>query len=289
MAPRDIREIYRSSRAAYDAGDLAKARALVIQVVRRRPNEPALWVHLGNLEAEMELLQAAMRSYRKAIRIDPTFLRAYVGSGLALLEANRPRDAREMFLRALAIREDAPARIHLGVTRTRLGELNDARTDFLVATELAPTNVDAWMGLAMSYLPEDADRARPCLERAQALDPADVRPRRELAILQWLAGERKEGEQKLARLRQEHPSDSMTWVYSAIVVHAAGDAREAIEFLSKASDAAPVWAWPCTLAARMALGFGSLGMARTLTRMALDLDPNDQSAQRLLCELERDA
>ena len=79
------------------------------------------------------------------------------------------------------ITSEAQQVIHEGNAALRVGDMFEARQHFRRATELEPTNIAAWLGLA-SAVPTFAEK-RECFERVLALDPQNEEARLGLAYV----------------------------------------------------------------------------------------------------------
>lgn len=116
----------------------------------------------------------AVRGFRGAIRLDPTFAPAHRELGAAMLRAGRFEEAAASLGRAVELDPDLPdAHNSLGAALAQLGRLDEAIGAFQRAADLDPNLVSAWYNLAVLHL-----RAgdRPAFDNALAqlrrLDPA---------------------------------------------------------------------------------------------------------------------
>ena len=94
-------------------------------------------------------LDAAVESYRRALRVDPGCLEAYVNLGSLLRLQNRPADALDSCRLALEI--DArfvPAVLLLADLEADAGRFSDAESAYRRAIALQRNSPEAWAGLA---------------------------------------------------------------------------------------------------------------------------------------------
>jgi len=95
--------------------------------------------NLGMLEARLGNLAAAQAAFEKAIRIQPSFVPAYVNLADVQRRQGREGDAETTLRRALAVDPSAPAVQHaLALSLVRQKRLADAIAALRRATELAP-------------------------------------------------------------------------------------------------------------------------------------------------------
>ena len=73
----DVELLRKQANDAYNNQQYAKALPMYQQLVSVSPNEPALWLRLGNIQASQKQQTNAIKSYRKAISLQPEMSVAY--------------------------------------------------------------------------------------------------------------------------------------------------------------------------------------------------------------------
>jgi Flp pilus assembly protein TadD len=89
-------ELYR------DAGDSARAAALLREAVALEPATGSYWNSLGMVLGGQDALAEAERAFRQAVERDPASARYRYNLGLALERQGRGDEARAAFVEALA-------------------------------------------------------------------------------------------------------------------------------------------------------------------------------------------
>jgi tetratricopeptide (TPR) repeat protein len=187
LAGAGVSRLRAPSRYAVAAGAI-----VILLVATRRQSEfwltsEALWTrvaevdstshvahnNLGTIYAERGESERAMRSYRKAIDLSPTYPGPYNNMGFELAQAGRYDEAIRMYRKAISLEPDnADAESNLGNALAMQGRLDDAVRHFSRAATLAPHRAGtqfSW-GLAL-YKSGRLREAALRLERAIELDP----------------------------------------------------------------------------------------------------------------------
>ena len=97
----------------------------------------------------------AVKSYDRAIEINPDFSEAWYNRGIALTELGRYTDAVTSYDKAVEINPDFPeAWYNRGIALTELGRYTDAVTSYDKAVEINPDFPEAWYnrGIALAEL-----------------------------------------------------------------------------------------------------------------------------------------
>jgi tetratricopeptide (TPR) repeat protein len=144
-----------------------RARALVGQA----PNDPDRHFTLGLAQSEQNL-DEAMKSFRRALEIDPRHALARYNLALALNRADRTAEAIEEMKTTVANDPRPETRYQLGVMYSRQGAFDDATRELKAAIAADPRSADAHAALAAVFRArrewENAERE---LRRAIAIKP----------------------------------------------------------------------------------------------------------------------
>ena len=174
-------------------GDSARLRQIVAQRL----------VETGNLEA-------AIKAYREALKIDPHLTGAHFELGEALLRnsssatpADQLEEARKELETAVAEdRHDAQAECLLGELSLRGSDEKDAKQHLLKALAIQPQNPDAHLGMGKVYvLDGDLEKALNEFKNVIRQDPANAQAHYVLAQTYRKLGQLKDAEQEVATYR----------------------------------------------------------------------------------------
>lgn len=169
----DVDVVYALGRAAFHAGDEARAASALATLERVAPRAPHTSILRGDMRDADHDWAAAERAYREAIARQPDFPRAQFSLGLVLYKQRRYDEAAGAFDRELAFnaRFD-PALYYRGTLELDRGR-PDAALPFLQRlTEVAPGRADGWRALGQGRLAlRQPEAAIDVLRESVRLDP----------------------------------------------------------------------------------------------------------------------
>ena len=157
---------------AISDGDFDQASQILNQCQQQQPNSAEVYFLMGNLNERQQKLEEAIKSYQKAIELDPDFTRSYYNLGVLLLVQEKAVKASEMFDQ-LVRREPRFISDFL-----RIGRMFILQKDYLtahrylkMAVEVKPT-ANAYNDLAViSIFEKDFDNSIEYALKAVELDP----------------------------------------------------------------------------------------------------------------------
>jgi len=117
------------------------------------PNSVILLNIIGVLNAELKQLDAAIDSYKKALKIRPDFADAYNNMGIALNEKGDSDSAIDSYKKALKIRPDfADVYNNMGIALNEQGDSDSAIDSYKKALKINPDSANAYnnMGIALN-------------------------------------------------------------------------------------------------------------------------------------------
>jgi len=183
----------------YSRGDDPRTRSFLIdRLGRLRSNALAIrrrWVVLlgaaADAHRERGEYDAAVRTYGKALEIDPEDASVYLNLGLALAAQGRANDAETAFQRSIAIDSTSVlAWVNLGISRASHGDHGGAISAYQSASRVNPNDALPWYNLGNLYLrasrTEDAAHA---YERAVTLSPGLAEASFNLARARIISGQ----------------------------------------------------------------------------------------------------
>ena len=153
-------------------GDQAVQRAR--DLVAQAPNDPDRYFTLGLAQSEQNV-EEAMKSFRRALEIDPRHTLARYNLALALNRTDRTAEAIAEMKKTLAIDSRAETHYMLGVMYSHLGEFEAAIRELKAATAADPSSAAAHAALGSVFRARrDWENAERELRRAIAInsDPA---------------------------------------------------------------------------------------------------------------------
>ncbi len=188
LAPDSVRLRVNLAEAYQTAGDLDQARAVYADVIRRRPDDPAIadaLNNLGNIARAEARFDEALAAFDRAIVLRSDHVAARNGRALALQALGRNDDAERELEDALALDPSfATTHSNLGNLYFRRDEIPRARDAYLAAIRLDPEHADAHNNLGSAYFRlGDRRRAEQEYREALRLDPQSAGAQRNLAIM----------------------------------------------------------------------------------------------------------
>ncbi len=219
-------------------GDLEKAEARIALALEYSPRFTEAWVNLGLIEMNRGNFERARRDFVKARDLNPDLPAPHQALGL-LADHQGQIAAAERFYRA-ALKVDpgfAPARINLARRLFEESALEEAREQFLRATQIAPEVVEAWTGLCETLLRlQRIDEAEDVLGQARARFGANASVALLEARMLLRRGAFVEAEERLVALVRsidpQRVSAALAWL--AVARIGEGDLAGAIESARRA-------------------------------------------------------
>ena len=171
--------------AAFQAGRLEEAEAILRGILARTPDDAGCWNNLGNLLQEVRRLDEAEAAFRRAIALLPDHPEFHNNLGNLFKLARRLPEAEAAYRRGIECKPDNPATYNLlGILCTEAGKLDDAEAAYHRALELNPEFADAHNNLGILFKaagkPAEAEAE---YRRALQLDPEFAEAHNNLGIL----------------------------------------------------------------------------------------------------------
>jgi tetratricopeptide (TPR) repeat protein len=249
------------ARAAFAAGQVADARALLDTLMAENDRNPEVWAALADVhEAQGDV--------------------AASDQALQMAQALAPFEPRY------------PARLG-DLLATRYGGTQDAEAaaSYERALRLDPTWAELWLRKArMEQRSGDWEAAERSYRRYAALEPDGPFAEEALAEADGVHRTRppKPVLSEAPRCPPEVSVEGCRAFYVAAVLHVDGRIEEALEELDQARAVAPLWSRPLNLEANIRLQAGQGRAAISLYEQSLALDPSQEALYLLLWELWQD-
>jgi tetratricopeptide (TPR) repeat protein len=186
-------------------------------------------------EAKFGKISLALADYEKAISLDPSYVKAYIGRGSVRLEAQDSEGSIADFSKAIELSGHTPSRGLLyyyyylrGVAKSTKGELDGAMEDFTKAIELRPDFGAAYNRRGIERLEKgDKDGGQADLSKAEQLNHTQSR-----------------GKERFQAAQIEPEVNSGKYFYDrAVRESVSGDKDSAFADFTKAIKAFPFSAW----------------------------------------------
>jgi Flp pilus assembly protein TadD len=135
-----------------EQGQYPSAIQMMELLLQTDPDDESLLYNLGMALSDVGRLSEAERHLRKLLAIDPNNTNGRIALGVALQRQQRNKDAIAELRRA--VREDTRnpwAHRNLGACLLQAGEATEGKEHLKTATELNPTDQQAWFGLGKAY------------------------------------------------------------------------------------------------------------------------------------------
>lgn len=137
-----VRKEIAEALACADQGELVIAEARLQILSHDHPDEVAVFMALGEVQARRGDDEGAVEAYGRAVDRNKSVVEAWLGLGEALARLSRGDPARDAFRRALSLGREAPLRARAHVGRAQLasqsGRTTEALRELRKAAEAAP-------------------------------------------------------------------------------------------------------------------------------------------------------
>jgi Flp pilus assembly protein TadD len=215
----------RTARAALVSGQAGTSLAIAEGVLSQEPNNVAALVQAGDAEVSMQDRMDAEHSYKRALALDPSNLRAQLGLAKMQLAID-PHTAETSFRAILAKNpRSALTLTDLGVSLDRQNRAAEAQAAYKQALALDPNLFSAHVDLALSLaLNGQAALGEQMLRDAAQSADSTPRVRADLAVAQIAAGH---GDQAAQTLRADLSSEDTKASLDGMAVLQPGGAKKA--------------------------------------------------------------
>ena len=292
-ATEDIMLLVQAAGDALAAGQLDKARPLVLRALNLAPGHPEA-MHIDALLALASGCPAeALELIDRVLTQSPRHAAAHLARGESFRALGRPDDALEAYRQSIALDGvPAPPWRLLGHALRELGRHDEALRAYREALARDPADAEAALhrGLALEHLGR-SEEAREAFETSVRLQPDSAEAHDHLGLALHAAGRMPEAVEALGRAVALNPDRVLPFCHLGIALTAAGRHQEAIEALhgALALDAGCPEAHCAMGAVRRALGY--LDQSLAAYREALSVRPDFSEAHFqlgcLLAELNK--
>ncbi len=254
--------------------DFSKALELLQPAIQASPNSSQLWMLQGLAYAGEGDSQAALASYKHAIKISPDYLPALEGAAQIEYEAGED-DAIPLLQHVLTLRPEEPtSHAMLAVLAEKKGDCATAIEHYAASGSLLGSQPDALQGYGVCLLKlNQTAKAIDVFQRLVNRRPDDPRGRRGLAAVQLAAGKPRDALATLKPMLDAAP-DVSTMRLAAGACEAAKDTPGAVKLLHDAIVKDPLQIAPYVDFAEMAMDHQSFQAGVDMIDAGLKLQPN---------------
>ena len=184
------------------------ARPELARLVAAAPANPLYPYWVGRLDYDDGQYATAVESFRRALELDPRFMRAYDNLGLCYEALGRFDEALRSWEEAIRLNEGQKTKspwppLNLGLMLTRLDRLDEAEARFRQSLRCDPRFPQAHYQLGLTLEKKrSAGEAVSELEEAVRLDPAYSEAQYALARLYRRSGQPEKADQALQRFQE---------------------------------------------------------------------------------------
>jgi len=192
------------------------ARSELEKLARANPREPLYPYWLGRIDYDAMQFKAAAANLRKALELDPNFMKAYDNLGLTYEALAQYDDAIRIYQQALGLNRRQPIPspwppLNLGTLLIKLGRLEEAETCMQESLRYEPRFPKAHfqMGLLLEKEKKDEEALRE-LSRSAEYDPAYPEPHYVLGRIYQRIGDKAKADaewQTFQKLKKENPHE----------------------------------------------------------------------------------
>ena len=165
-----------TARMAYDANDLDQSAEFLRRAVALAPNDFSFRVNLGMVLVIAREFDQAITILRDAVAMKPDSPEALANLGAALRQKGDFAEAAEVLHHAATLTPDnTPVLVNLGAVLTNLERFDDAISTLQTAVAVRPDDELAHYNLAIAYKESgQLDKALNSLRRVTSLNPANL-------------------------------------------------------------------------------------------------------------------
>ena len=184
------------------------------QAIKIKPDYAEAYLNMGIALKDCGDLEKAMNQYKKALRIKPDYFEAYLGLGVTLKSMGNLDASIESYKKAIKIKPDyAEAYSNMGNALRDKGEIEAAIDSYKQAIKIKPDYADGHWNL--SGTSADITEAKNWLIKCLKSDDSFVTAELMLAALNFYEGNEKDFNNLINSSLWDHPyTRSFSWVFS---------------------------------------------------------------------------
>lgn len=216
----------------------------------------------------------AVAAFELAITLDPGSAAFYLVLGEAMNESGNLAGAERAYKDALALKREAWMHDLLGAVQFSLGKRQEALDSFRSAQEIDPEDFDSCFNIAILTEIDQPEEAHKYYRQATILDPSSAEAFRDLAWLEYRAGNYQGAEESIRRSVELDPEDALAHTYWGAILESFANLTSAEEHYMLACELNPRLSIAFDFIGKLHHSMGKPKEAETELRRAIELDPN---------------
>ena len=269
-------------------GNITKAAKYYQYLISQGFNDPRIFSNYGLILKSVGKSQEAVKSFRKAIELNPIFADAYSNLGNLLRDLGDLKEAERTTRKAIEINPNLiNPHLNLGIILQDLGQLQEAESSLKKAIELNPDFAEAYsaLGLVLKDLGE-LEEAKRYTFKAIEINPSLLNPHLNLGIILQELGQLQEAESSLRKAIELNPNFAEAYLNLGNLMKDLGKIKEEELSLRKAIELNPDFAEAYSNLGSLLKDLGKIKEAELSLRKAIELKPNFADAYFNLSHLE---
>jgi len=229
-SPPVVLEHFASPNRAVNIPEFVNTSPAMIARIREEFVDDVSYLRGADVSLQVGDTKTALRSYRKALELNPDNVDVRVNMAIALIRAGNTKQAESHLLEAIRVMPGhAGAHANLGNLRLRQGRFGEAETCLRKALELRPELPDIRNSLGLVLVQLDKlDEAVEQLNKALELRPDYVEAHQNLGLALMVKGDLAEAREQLREAEKLEPDNPTTQDLLARTAAKAGDFRQAV-------------------------------------------------------------
>jgi predicted Zn finger-like uncharacterized protein len=235
--PKNVDALVGKGRAMWQNGDIVKAKMLLERTAGAAKDDPRPIYLLGRIAEDLEKPEDAMKLYRRATKVAPSYLLARVATARLNLKQGKLRVALDDLSSASKINpRSAVVRSGLGEVYLMQGNLRLAKKEFEEALRLDSELASAHFNLA-NVLRElgKLDEAIAEYQRVAVISPKYPDMALELGYTLFLKKQYLEALKMYEEAIRDNPKDDRLYVRAGLAANASGETQTAIKYFQSAT------------------------------------------------------
>lgn len=168
MQPDDFKELLQEAKQYFEKNEYAQAEAILNQLILKNFKDPFVFHMLGTIFYDKGKFNKAIRSFRRALEIDPSFTDASVGLSIILNDLGRYEEGKKVFEEAKTMLEKSSSNgdpyidEKLSIKHDELGEMyfqygrhSEALEQYYKALNLSTRKAELTMKVCECYVQLD--------------------------------------------------------------------------------------------------------------------------------------
>ncbi|CAO3435906.1 tetratricopeptide repeat protein [Azospirillum endophyticum] len=274
--PSNADALHLSAMIAYQTNRTAEALSGLGAALAVQPRFPPAYNSLGNVLADLGMLDESLAAYSVAIRQNDHYAEAFGNRATVLQRLGRREEAADAYTRALTLDPDnLTARFNYGILQREMGRIAPAANAFYAVVQADPSRSAAWRHLAICLRGLGHPDAEACLYRALEAAPADEELSLELGVLLNGRGGHQAACDVLAPAVEAHAGNAQLHFTFGTALQGTGRLQEAAAQFRLALDREPTMQGACNNLGVALLELGANDAASPVLRRGVALSPDD--------------